>query len=348
MFFKNSNTPIPDNRYMVFVTDTASLATGTTSALYGRISFNYRTLSATDAGFVGNGTTFLSLLQGATFSDVEAKLMVTDIVVLGGNNDRQKGVVAGIIPAMETFANYCKQHFPLAKVWVGMTGWADAGLDNSAYINVGLQFKDVVEGYSRAGAYGMCFMDNVQYATHKTNFWEDTFTLTTFGANWIGGYIAECLLNGSTTVYEVSVPTVTYRSGCSAVGNTKIYTSINNNIASVYIRNGTSAQCGFNFPSRYITPRKYYAPIPICDLGSSWVTGRVNEYADLASPWGQMQNSDGAQTNEWARWMLKGRTLYVQFICTHPNDNPGAEISYQFSRVVFYGNKMITCDAMYC
>ena len=82
MFFKNSNTPIPDNRYMVFVTDNSGLATATASALYGRISFNYRNLYATDAGFIGNGTTFLSLLQGATFSDVEAKLMVTDIGIL--------------------------------------------------------------------------------------------------------------------------------------------------------------------------------------------------------------------------------------------------------------------------
>lgn len=343
MFYVNNNTPIPDNRYFVFVTDTASLATATASALYKRIEFNYRTLADTTAGFVGNGTTFLSLLQGASFTDVEAKLKVTDIVVLGGNNDRSKGVVANILPAMETFGNYCRQHFPLAKVWVGMTGWADSGIDSSGYVNVGMQFKDVFEGYSHAGAYGMCYMNNVQYATHKTNFWADTFTLTSDGATYIGGYVADCLLNGSTTVYEVSIPTLTYRSGCSAIGDTRVYTSINNNIASLYIRNGSSNYVGFNVPTIYArSDNTWNEPVPVCDLESSWVTGRFNEYPySMASEWKPVFRYNATQYQEECRVMLKGRTLYLQV--RNVWDAGG-----NFGLARFREPILITCDAMYC
>lgn len=346
MFYVNSNTPIPDNRYFVFVTDNSSLATATASALNKRIEFNYRTLADTTAGFVGNGTTFLSLLQGATFSDVEAKLMVTDIVVLGGNNDRSKGVVANILPAMETFANYCKQHFPLAKVWVGMTGWADVGIASSGWVNVTMQFKDILEGYALAGRYGMNYMNNVQYATHRSNFWTDTFTLNSTGCNYVGWHVAECLLNGTTTVAEVATATATYRSNCSAIGETAVRTSINNNIASLYIRNGTSSDVGFNVPSFYISADTWYQPIALCDLEGVWCTGRTNEY-----PYGMVSNwvpcpqstASGSQFFNEARVMLKGRTLYVQ-IRSHGQQG----VSVQVNRIIIREPVLITCDAMYC
>ena len=347
MFYKNSNTPIPDNRYMVFVTDTAGLATATASALYKRIEFEYRTLANTNAGFVGEGTTFLSLLQGASFTDVEAKLKVTDIVVMGGRRDTNKGVVANILPAMETFSNYCKQHFPLAKVWVGMTGWADSGIASSGWVNVTMQFKDVFEGYSHCGTYGMCYMNNVQYATHYTGFWTDTFTLTTFGATYVGGYVADCLLNGSTTMYEVAVPTLTYRSGCSAIGETTVRTSINNNIASLYIRNGSSSDIGFTVPSFMMSSYTWYPPIAVCDLKSSWVTGRWNEYPySMVSDWMPCPYStaSGSQYFEEARVLLKGRTLFVQVRDLNPNVNSG----HSKSRIVIREPILITCDAMYC
>ena len=341
MWFINENRPIPNNRYFVFVSDTSSLVTATATALQKRIGFDYKNMSDTNAGFIGNGTTFLTLLQNANILDTDARLRVTDIVVLGGNNDRQKGV-ANVLSAMETFSNYCKQHYPLAKVWVGMTGWADSGLDSSGYVNVGIQFKDVVEYYSHCGAYGMCFMNNVQYATHKTNFWTDTFTLTSDGANWIGGYVADCLLNGSTTVYEVSQATVTYRSGCSAIDNTKIYTSINNNVASLYIRNGSSNYVGFNIPNMLASPRTWHEPVPVCDLANSWCTGRFNEYPySMASEWKPVFRYNATQYSEECRVMLKGRTLYVQ--ARNVDTTSG-----NFSLARFREPILITCDSLYC
>ena len=347
MWFINENRPIPNNRYFVFVSDNSSLVTATATALYKRIGFEYKNLSATDAGFIGNGTTFLSLLQNSGISEVDAKLRVTDIVVLGGRQDLQKGT-ANMKPALETFATYCRQHYPLAKVWVGMTGWADCGIDSSSVVNIGIRFQDVVEYYGWANAYGMCYMTNIHYATHFSGFYSDTYTLNNTGLAYVGGHVAECLLNGSTSVHDVQTATATYRSGCTPLGNTVINTGIHDNNAFVYLRNGSNGYCGFDFTKRFITPRRYYAPIPICDLDGVWATGRVNEYPEFASEWGQINDSNGTQTNEWARWLLRGRTLYVQFICTHPNDNVGQEISYQFGRVVFYGNKMIIGDALYC
>lgn len=340
MFYKNSNTPIPDNRYMVFVTDNSGLATGTASALYGRISFNYRTLSATDAGFVGNGTTFLSLLQGATFSDVEAKLMVTDIVVLGGRQDLQKGV-ANVKPAMETFSNYCRQHFPLAKVWVGMTGWADCGLASSSVVNIGIFFKDVLEYYCHACEYGMVYMNNVQYATHYTDFYSDTYTLNSTGLAYVGAHVAECLLNGTTTVHESMSATMSYRSGCSAIDNTRVMTAINNNEVSLYLRNGSSNYCGFNIPSQSLSPNTYYAPVPVADLTGVWCTGRVNEYPHFESEWQYVLKYNGTTLDTQCRLVMQGRTLCVQIRYFGTS-------SVNFSLVRFAEPIKITSDAMFC
>lgn len=345
MFYINENTPIPDNRYFVFVTDTADLATATANALYKRISFNYKNLSDSTAGFVGNGTTYLSLLQNSGISDAEAKLMVTDIVVLGGNNDRGKGVVASILPAMSTFATYCKQHFPLAKVWVGMTGWADVGVAGSGYINVTMQFRGVLEGYTACGQYGMCYMDNVHYATHKTNFWADTFTMTSAGATWIGGHVAECLLNGSTNVFETATATLTYRSGCSAIESTQVCTSINNNIASLYLRNGTSNVCGFNVPTQYIPSFKYYEPVPIADLTSSWCTGRVTEYTSMKSDWYYALSNGSTALEDKYRLLLQGRTLCIQYYKTYV-EYPNATRSVGYAK--FNEPIKIIDDALYC
>lgn len=347
MFYVNSNTPISNNRYFVFVTDTAGLATATASALYKRIEFEYRTLADTNAGFVGEGTTFLSLLQGASFTDVEAKLKVTDIVVMGGRRDTNKGVVANILPAMETFSNYCKQHFPLAKVWVGMTGWADVGINTSGWVNVTMQFKDILEGYALAGKYGMCYMNNIQYATHRSNFWTDTFTLNSTGCNYVGYHVAECLLNGTTTVAEAAMATETYRSGCSAIGNTSVRTSINNNIASLYIRNGSSSDIGFTVPSFMMSSYTWYPPIALCDLEGVWCTGRVNEFPyGMVSDWMPCPYStaSGSQYFEEARVLLKGRTLFVQVRDLNPNVNSG----HSMSRIVIREPILITCDAMFC
>lgn len=342
MFYLNSNTPIPNNRYFVFVTDTEGLATATASALYKRISFEYRTLADTNAGFVGEGTTFLSLLQGASFTDVEAKLKVTDIVVMGGRRDIGKGVTAGILPAMQTFSNYCKQHFPLAKVWVGMTGWADVGIDSSANVNVTWNFRNVLEGYTACGQYGMCYMDNIHYATHYTSFWTDTFTLTSAGATYVGGHVADCLLNGSTNVFETQPATLTFRSGCSAIDSTSIYTVINNNIASLLIRNGTSNYVGFSIPNIYASPNRWHEPVPVCDLESSWATGRTNENPySMVSDWQPVFRYNATDFSEECRVMLKGRTLYVQV------RNVGST-SGNFALVRFREPILITCDAMFC
>ncbi len=340
MWFINENRPIPNNRYIVFVSDNSSLVTATATVLQKRIEVTYKNLSATDAGFVGNGTTFLSLLQGSDISDAEAKLMVTDIVVLGGRQDLQKGV-ANVKPAMETFSNYCKQHFPLAKVWVGMTGWADCGLASSSVVNIGIFFKDVLEYYAWANAYGMCYMNNVQYATHYTDFYSDTYTLNSTGLAYVGGHVAECLLNGTTTVFESQTATLSFKSGCSAIDNTRVMTAINNNEASLYLRNGSSNYCGFNIPSQSLSPNTYYAPVPVADLTGVWCTGRVNEYPHFESEWQYVLKYNGTTLDTQCRLVMQGRTLCVQIRYFGTS-------SVNFSLVRFAEPIKITSDAMFC
>ena len=340
MWFINENRQIPNNRYFVFVSDNSSLVTATATALQKRIEVTYKNLSATDAGFIGNGTTFLSLLQNSGISEVDAKLRVTDIVVLGGRQDLQKGV-ANVKPAMETFSNYCKQHFPLAKVWVGMTGWADCGLASSSVVNIGIFFKDVLEYYCHACEYGMVYMNNVQYATHYTDFYSDTYTLNSTGLAYVGARVAECLLNGTTTVHESMSATMSYRSGCSAIDNTRVMTAINNNEVSLYLRNGSSNYCGFYIPNQTLTPKSYYAPVPVADLTGVWCTGRVNEYPPLASEWQYVLKSGSTSLEYECRLVMQGRTLCVQIRYFGTS-------SANFSLVRFAEPIKITSDAMFC
>lgn len=346
MFYVNSNTPISNNRYFVFVTDTAGLATATASALYKRIEFEYRTLADTNAGFVGEGTTFLSLLQGASFTDVEAKLKVTDIVVMGGRRDTNKGIVAKILPAMETFSNYCKQHFPLAKVWAGMIEWCDFGVDGDFNsIDTRVYYRNVLEFYSKACEYGISYMTNIHYASHYSD-WQGRTSLNATGYANIGKYIAQCLLNGSATVVEYQKPTVTYKSGISASYPAQYFASvINNGSVTLLLRNSSSKYCGFDFPSRSITAGSSIS-IPICDLTGTWCQGMSNDSLPTAmlGNWETFYNLAFNQSSLEARGRLRltGRTVYLDLLFV------GTSQTLTISNVKFNQSYKIIDDAFWC
>lgn len=345
MWSINSNRVIPANRYFLFVGDTQTWMDSCTTALSKAITFDAKKAYDTNAGFVGNGATFLSVLQSFTFTDVEEKLKVTDIVVCGGKNDTSTNG-ATIYPAMQTFSNYCKQHFPLAKVWAGMIEWCDFGVDGDFNsIDTRVYYRNVLEFYSKACEYGISYMTNIHYASHYSD-WQGRTSLNATGYANIGKYIAQCLLNGSATVVEYQKPTVTYKSGISASYPAQYFASvINNGSVTLLLKNSSSKYCGFDFPSRSITAGSSIS-IPICDLTGTWCQGMSNYSLPTAmlGNWETFYNLAFNQSSLEARGRLRltGRTVYLDLLFVGPSQ------ALTISNVKFNQSYKIIDDAFWC
>lgn len=127
---------------------------------------------AEGAGFVGTGSTFLSLLQGVA-SDISAtdKKNVTNIVVIGGNDDRgpDDAHSANVVAAMVAFGNYVRSTFPNATVTVGQVAWryiaiAGAGTWNNIRVT-----EDYMKGCGKAG---FKFIDNSPFVLHDYSLFD--------------------------------------------------------------------------------------------------------------------------------------------------------------------------------
>ena len=106
---------------------------------------------------------FIDYLQ-ALEPSVDSPDTITDIVVVGGFNDRStaKTPLAG---AIQNFVNYCKTHFPNAKVWIGGAGWS-FNMEFCRELRNG-QYLDVYKYASVFGAYYLDGMDNIMHGKDK-------------------------------------------------------------------------------------------------------------------------------------------------------------------------------------
>lgn len=142
-------------------------------------------------GFSSNAAgTFLSLLQGLD-STINEKLAVTDIVVLGGINDRG---TSDIIPGIGNFMTYAKTNYPNANVKIGCLGWIT---------NYGEAYKVASNSYQSyvwgALTYGATYI-NTEYLAHNYAWFQsDGSHLTDTGIQEISIGIANILRGGSPT-----------------------------------------------------------------------------------------------------------------------------------------------------
>lgn len=134
--------PIVNKRF-VLVGDSYSVGTtagGTTTGWTtrfkerGNLSSNdCFILDAGGSGFIGNTTTFLSVLNN-NYSSVTSRDTITDVVVAGGYNDSGKDIPS-LTNAVSTFIARAKELFPNAKIWIGMVGYSSA-LDSDKRIGM--------------------------------------------------------------------------------------------------------------------------------------------------------------------------------------------------------------------
>lgn len=155
------------------------------------------------AGFTIAGNTFQTLIEKAA-ADITDKSIITDVVVGGGYNDAIYSVSddATKIRVMNTFVQYVQTTFPNAKVHFAFIGWCiiSNNLDKLAkecrlWLDVG------------NGTVGADYLNNIQFALHRTDYFKGTHVNPTFHPNPAGNlYLSKCMLNcletGSCNVYH--------------------------------------------------------------------------------------------------------------------------------------------------
>lgn len=147
------------------------------------------------AGFYGdNGNvTFLARLQALNAS-IEDKESITDIIVLGGINDRD-ATLTQIDQRMAEFNTYARTNYPNAKISLGAIGWSTNGEYVSKYTGT------VIPAYSRCGKYGWKFYDNIMYTLHVRSFMADTLHPTQDAHYLLAYNLVDCILSGSCNVH---------------------------------------------------------------------------------------------------------------------------------------------------
>lgn len=168
--------------------------TSWTSLLQEYVKGDYITHSVGGSGFV-NGTTFLQQITSvASAMTEEERNKVATIIVGGGYNDKGYGSDT-IINAIKDFANYTKQQFKNAKIYVLELGW---GKDLNSRTDI---YNNVFPAYSKGcGANGIAYYQNCCYCLHDYSlFSSDGFHPNENGQKALANAIANFMLCGSYT-----------------------------------------------------------------------------------------------------------------------------------------------------
>ena len=157
----------------------------------GVTSYVKKYLGGTGFGAAINGKTFSTLL-----SEITADNNVTDIIVIAGYNDRV--ALSSVWQGIANFKNVANTNFPNAKIHIGFVGWTT---DTDQMFPLG----EALDLYIYASKeLGIHYMGNMEYTLHQYGvcFSSDGIHPNQTGHNRIADNGAECLINGSCSVYH--------------------------------------------------------------------------------------------------------------------------------------------------
>lgn len=199
-----SNLEIAANRKFVFVGDsygtgqnelqeqTTPWTTLVPQYLGLTVGTNCWTDSHNGSGF-NNGYTFIAQLHDLA-DTVPDTNEITDVVIIGGYNDRYytKDVIDGKMA--ECFA-YAKTAFPNAQIMLACVGW-------SKVYDVRQEIAQrVIPAYQRCGKYGVKYLLNTEYILHDYSLFSgDHYHPNQNGQNELSAYLATAILNGGCTI----------------------------------------------------------------------------------------------------------------------------------------------------
>lgn len=168
----------------------------------GLSSDDYIKNSSNGSGF-RNGTTFKVQLQSIAEDTSVDNDSITDIVVVGGYNDRYY-TREQIFEKMEEFFTYAKQQFPNAKCKLAHVGWSKVYDVRQSLANA------TIYCYTHCGKYGCQYLKNTEYILHDYSLFSgDNYHPNQNGQNELSSYLTDAILNGSCNVIRGFVtPTI--------------------------------------------------------------------------------------------------------------------------------------------
>ena len=154
----------------------------------------YYTISHGGAGLLTGEKTFLMLLNeiASTISENNKKL-ITHVLLAGGYNDKGN-TIAQNENALNIFIKRAKELFPNAKIYIACIGWSAESNVISSISN------NVVPAYSNVGKSGGCYINNINFAFHKTSWFDDLIHPNQDGQNYIASQLVSGLLTGSADI----------------------------------------------------------------------------------------------------------------------------------------------------
>ena len=188
------------NKKYIFIGD--SYAKGENEA--HEFTTPWPTLVAAQMGLTLNDNLFVSAHNGSAFNygygfknqldevyeDIDDPNSITDIVFIGGYNDRYSTQDV-IDEKMEECFEYAKELYPNAEIKLGCVGW-------SKVYDVRQSIVKVLEVYTGCGKYGVKYLNNVEWILHDYSlFCSDNYHPTQEGQNELAKYITQALLTGS-------------------------------------------------------------------------------------------------------------------------------------------------------
>lgn len=124
--------------------------------------------------------------------------VVTDVIIMGGFNDRNN-TVADIKAGMLRTKNAVKQCYPNAVLSVGFIGWSATLSDDDRGYLVNTALRSWHEGCNE---HGIAFMANSEYIMHNYSyFYTDYVHPNQAGCNAIAGQIVQYLISGTCDVH---------------------------------------------------------------------------------------------------------------------------------------------------
>lgn len=173
-----------------------------------------RALGISDANFhrsAINGSGFTDHSGQPTFLDqltalspsITNKNKITDIIVVGGCNDRD-AAGAQILSDISAFCTYCKTNYKWARIHIAHAGriWSESELPKFAYVTV--------PRYSRCGLYGARYIKGSENIMHQYSLFQaDKIHPNADGVREIGIAMVEGLLTGTCEIERRIQPTIT-------------------------------------------------------------------------------------------------------------------------------------------
>ena len=236
---------VASNRKVLIVGD--SYFYPTASQLYSTIGpieyaqtltdqIEFDNISDGGAGFIGGYMSFSDLLDTpSSFPAAE----VTDVLFVGGYNDRNSGV-STILGAMNTTIAKARGLYPNAKIAVGHFGWS--GTLSSTQRDLCIDYS--IKAYRRCTEYGAAYMTNSEYTMHYYELINHTDDIhpTTEGCHELAKQLIQFIFTGSCDVhYGFKQNTFNY-GGLVGTNTSSVYrvaSKLDNDVVTIWLPDDT-------------------------------------------------------------------------------------------------------------